>query len=279
MIDKELTTRFEAYLKDLMGKNDNSVYDAMNYSLSAGGKRIRPYLAMLACRALGGKAEDVFPFATAIEMVHTYSLIHDDLPAMDNDDLRRGKPTSHKVYGEAMAILAGDALLTEAFSVIAESDLSADKKIRAAGALSKRAGAKGMVLGQALDMKGSESLDGLLLMYERKTSDLLAAALSMGAIAAGGKGDEFDTFAKYTGIAFQVMDDILDVTSSEEKLGKNINSDGKNDKITSLSFMTMEDAKNMLEDYTARAVDSLAFLGDKDKELKELAYFLMKRDY
>ena len=278
-MNNEIISEFERYLKSLVNENKNTVYAAMNYSLSAGGKRIRPLMVVLACRALGGDERESFPLAAAIEMVHTYSLIHDDLPAMDNDDLRRGRPTNHKVYGEAMAILAGDALLTEAFSVIAKSSLPPDRQIRAVEVLSQRAGARGMVFGQALDMSGSESLEKLLLMYERKTSDLLAASLAMGAIAAGGNGDEFDTFAKYTGLAFQIMDDILDVTSSEEKLGKSINSDDKNDKITSLSFMKQEDAERLLEDYTAKAVASLEFLGDKGAELRKLAYFLMKRDY
>ena len=258
-------------------KEDNPVYNAMNYSLCAGGKRLRPLLCILAAEALGAKAEDALPFAAAIEMVHTYSLIHDDLPAMDNDDLRRGKPTNHKVFGEASAILAGDALLTEAFGVIAKCGAAPERKAAAVLKLSECAGARGMVLGQELDIKGADSLSDVLSVYEKKTSCLLSAALGMGAAAAGGNGNEFDVFANNLGIAFQIKDDILDVTSSEEELGKPIKSDEKNEKHTSLSFMSIDEAQETVSKLTREAIASLDFVGKRGDELKEVALYLIER--
>lgn len=273
----EKIERADLYINNLLGAGD--VYEAMKYSLVSGGKRIRPLLCMLACEAMGTNDKQCMPFAAAIEMVHTYSLIHDDLPAMDNDDLRRGRPTSHKIYGEAMAILAGDALLTEAFRVVAAAPLEDSKKVLAAERLALCAGASGMVLGQALDMGGTKTLEDLFEMYRRKTGALFAAALGMGAIAAGGRGDEFDTFAYFLGIAFQIEDDILDVTQSDKKTGKTANSDEKNDKKTTLAFLDLDKARETLKDYTKRAIDSIAFTGDRGKPLCELAMYLTQRDY
>lgn len=269
----------DEYICNIYKDAQSDILKAMGYSVLAGGKRIRPLLVLLACQALGGDISDALPFAAAIEMVHCYSLIHDDLPAMDDDDFRRGKPSNHKVFGEAMAILAGDALLTEAFSFVASAPVSDTQKIKAVAALAKRSGKDGMVLGQALDMKGCESFDDLLEIYRRKTGDLLCASLSMGALAAGGKGDEFDIFGEKIGIAFQIKDDILDVTSSEEVLGKPICSDEKNDKKTSLKFISMEKAQEMVKTLSDEGKESIAFLGDKGKELCDLADYLIFREF
>lgn len=281
-LSNELLRKIEvadSYIKNIFSENEDEIGRAMAYSVLAGGKRIRPLLCMLACEALGGKGEDALPFAAAVEFIHCYSLIHDDLPAMDDDDFRRGKPSNHKVFGEAVAILAGDALLTEAFSLIANAPLDSDKRIKAVAALSKRAGREGMVLGQVLDMSGCEKYDDLLEIYRRKTSDLLNAALSMGAIAAGGCGNEFDEYAEKIGIAFQIKDDILDVTSSAEVLGKPINSDEKNEKKTSLKFMSIEKAREEVEKLTNEGKASLSFAGDNAEKLLEIADYLIYREY
>ena len=251
-------------------KEDNPVYKAMNYSLCAGGKRLRPLLCILAAEALGAKAEDALPFAAAIEMVHTYSLIHDDLPAMDNDDLRRGKPTNHKIFGEASAILAGDALLTEAFGVIAKCGAAPEKKTAAILKLSECAGARGMVLGQELDIKGADSLSDVLSIYEKKTSCLLSAALGMGAAAAGGNGNEFDVFAKNLGIAFQIKDDLLETDGAD-------NSDEINNKSTYITLFGKERAAELAEKYTATAIGELDGFGGRSAELKDIAFALLGR--
>jgi len=267
------------YIADLFGKKENDLIESMAYSVLNGGKRIRPLLAILACEAMGGKKEDVMPLASALEMVHCYSLIHDDLPAMDDDDFRRGKPSNHKVFGEATAILSGDALLTYAFELITESNISDSQKIKAVKVLARRAGKDGMVLGQVLDMSGCDTFESLLEIYKRKTSDLLSAALSMGAIAAGGKGNEFDLFGENIGIAFQIKDDILDVTSSSEVLGKPICSDEKNEKKTSLKFLSIDDAQEMVKNLTNEGKNSLAFLGADGDNLKNLADYLIFREF
>lgn len=278
-LSDSLISRIKAADEYICGyfEGDNPVYKAMNYSLRAGGKRLRPLLCLLAAEALGGQASEALPFAAAIEMVHTYSLIHDDLPAMDNDDLRRGKPTNHKIFGEASAILAGDALLTEAFGAIAKSGAAPERKAAAVLKLSECAGACGMVLGQELDIKGANSLSELLSIYEKKTSCLLSAALGMGAVSAGGSGDEFDVFAKNLGIAFQIKDDILDVTSSVEELGKPIKSDEKNKKHTSLTYLTPKEAQKTVSALTKKAVESLSFTGERGNGLKEVALYLIER--
>lgn len=269
----------DKYISSEVTKDNSDIAKAMAYSVLAGGKRIRPLLSILACEALGGKCEDVLPLAAAVESVHCYSLIHDDLPAMDDDDFRRGKPSNHKVFGEAMAILAGDALLTEAFKLIAKSEIPAEKRIKATEILAHRAGKDGMVLGQALDMSGTDTFDSLLEIYRRKTSDLLCAALSMGALAAGGRGDEFDEFGEKIGIAFQIKDDILDVLSTEEVLGKPICSDEKNDKKTSLKFISLDEAQNMVSKLTDEGKNSIEFCGAKGENLKLLADYLIYREY
>ena len=257
-----------SYLENIFkGENETQLFDAMNYSLLAGGKRIRPLIVLMCCEALGGKREDALPLAAALEMIHTYSLIHDDLPAMDNDDLRRGLPTCHKKFDEATAILAGDGLLTYAFEHIANSSLGDNKKARAISVLAGAAGPYGMVLGQALDMNlNTDKSDAVLNMYSKKTGALLNAAGALGAIAAGGSGDEFIEFTSSVGLAFQIKDDILDIESTAEELGKPIGSDEKNDKNTLVSIIDIDSAKEMLSAYTERAMAFAKGL-EKDGEL------------
>ena len=254
-----------ARLAELL-KNDDphfaTIYEACNYSISVGGKRIRPYLVMKFCEMAEGNRKAALDFASALEMVHTYSLIHDDLPCMDNDDMRRGKPTNHIVYGEATATLAGDALLTYAFQVAAEADGGAENKNRAVTELAKNAGMKGMIGGQMLDMQGEKeplTYDDYVLMNACKTGCLIIAAGKLGLISAGVADDAemmkaAETYCACIGRAFQITDDILDVTSSVEELGKPIGSDAENGKTTVLSYMTLDEAKELASKLTQEAV-------------------------
>ncbi len=242
-----------------------AIYDAMNYSLMAGGKRIRPVLTLETCRMCGGDVEAALPFACAVEMVHTYSLIHDDLPCMDDDDLRRGKPTNHKVYGEATAVLAGDALLTAAFEMMAEhrGGLVGGRVLEAMDCLSHAAGAAGMIGGQVLDMEGEErtlSLEELELMQSLKTGALISAAAEIGCILAGGNDQQRQavrTYAQCIGRAFQVRDDMLDVTSTDEVLGKPIGSDAENGKTTFVTALGLDGCAKLVDELTNRAIQAL----------------------
>lgn len=213
------------------------IYDAMNYSLLAGGKRIRPILTLAACRLCGGETETALPFACAVEMIHTYSLIHDDLPCMDDDELRRGRPTNHTVYGEATAVLAGDGLLTAAFEVaLTGSTIDPRRAIKALANLAYAAGAAGMVGGQALDMAGEGralTVEDVEELQQLKTGTLMTAAAEMGAIVAGATEEQRMALRKYTqklGLAFQIRDDMLDVTGNVEEMGKTSGSDAKGEK-------------------------------------------------
>ena len=220
-------TLVEDYLRRCFAERESraDLYDAMLYSLLAGGKRLRPVLALETCRMCGGDVNTALPFACAVEMIHTYSLIHDDLPCMDDDDLRRGRPTNHKVYGEATAVLAGDALLTAAFETIAEhgTALSAERALEASACLGRAAGARGMVGGQALDMAGeghSLALSEVEELQRLKTGALIAAAAEIGCIVAGGGEQEREAVRRYAqllGLAFQIRDDMLDVDGDEAK--------------------------------------------------------------
>ncbi len=247
-----------------------AIYDAMNYSLMAGGKRIRPVLALETCRMCGGDVEQALPFACAVEMIHTYSLIHDDLPCMDDDDLRRGKPTNHKVFGEATAVLAGDALLTAAFEMMTEHgrDLPAQRVLDAIDCLSHAAGAGGMVGGQVLDMEGETrplSVSELKLTQSLKTGALIRAAAEIGCIVAGGTPEQCAAVRQYAqciGRAFQVRDDMLDVTSTDEVLGKPIGSDAQNGKTTFVTALGLEGCAVLVEQLTGQAVDALRGFDD-----------------
>ena len=237
--------------------------EAMEYSLLAGGKRIRPILALETCRLCGGDVEAALPFACGVEMVHTYSLIHDDLPAMDNDDLRRGRPTNHIVYGEAAAILAGDALLTAAFEHLTKAELPAERIAEAVMCLSRAAGSAGMVGGQALDMAGEGralSREELELLQSLKTGALISAAAELGCIAAGGTTEQRSrvrAYAQALGRAFQVRDDMLDVISSQAELGKPVGSDRLNEKSTFVTALGLEGCAALVEELTRQAVEAM----------------------
>lgn len=237
--------------------------EAMEYSLLAGGKRIRPILTLETCRLCGGDIQAALPFACAVEMVHTYSLIHDDLPAMDNDGIRRGRPTNHVVYGEATAILAGDALLTAAFGQIAGAKLPAERIVEAVRCLSGAAGSAGMVGGQALDMAGEgRALERgeLELLQSLKTGALISAAAELGCIAAGGtqlQREQVRAYAQTLGRAFQIRDDMLDVVSSQEELGKPVGSDQGNEKSTFVSVLGLDGCTDLVKKLTIQGIEAL----------------------
>ena len=227
------------------------IFEAMGYSVFAGGKRLRPVLMLASCEAEGGREEDVLPFACGLEMIHTYSLIHDDLPEMDNDDFRRGKPTCHKIFGQGIAVLAGDGLLTYAFEVMLKKACSDfdSKYIRAAENTARLAGTEGMLAGQVVDVISEGKVidkDTLSYIHENKTGGLIKAALMNGAIIAGADNEKiarYELMGEKLGLAFQIMDDILDVTSTEEALGKPVFSDEKNQKVTYVSMYGLERAR------------------------------------
>ena len=256
--------------------------EAMEYSLLAGGKRIRPILTLETCRLCGGEPEDALPFACAVEMVHTYSLIHDDLPCMDNDDLRRGRPTNHIVYGEAVAILAGDALLTAAFEQLTQARLSADRIVEAVQCLSRAAGSAGMVGGQALDMAGEGQAlnrEELELLQSLKTGALITAAAELGCIAAGAASEQMAQVFRYAqalGLAFQVRDDMLDVTSSPEELGKPVGSDRANEKSTFVTALGLEGCAALVEELTRQAVAAMDGFAEPEFHIR-LALSLAER--
>ena len=258
----------QAQIEAFLGKYlENSpqyarLQEAMRYSLLAGGKRIRPVLVLEACRMCGGEVEKALPFACAVEMIHTYSLIHDDLPAMDNDDLRRGRPTNHKEFGEAAAILAGDALLTEAFFALSQAELPPDRIVQAVACLSAQAGHLGMVGGQALDMEEKKrTVPELEQLQSLKTGALLQAAAELGCIAAGGTPQQrqgLRVYAEKLGRAFQIRDDMLDVMGEQAQLGKPIGSDAELGKSTFAALLGLEACAGLVEELTAQAAQALA---------------------
>ncbi|NLA74151.1 MAG: polyprenyl synthetase family protein [Deltaproteobacteria bacterium] len=263
------------------------LYNAMRYSLFAGGKRIRPILCIAAAESVGGNQGDVMPVACAFEMIHTYSLIHDDLPAMDDDELRRGKPTNHMVYGEAIAILAGDGLLTEAFRVMASPDLlaraGAERFGRVLAMVASSAGARGMVLGQALDIRAEGKIidtPRMELIHEHKTGALLRASVAAGAILGNGTEKEIEQLDKYgkcIGLTFQISDDILDIEGSAKELGKQTGVDMERGKNTYPSNYGVEKAKKILKEITDNAVEALVGLDEKANILRQLAFYIMER--
>lgn len=260
-----------------------SVAEAMRYSLINGGKRIRPVLALEFARACGGSRDDCLPFACALEYIHTYSLIHDDLPCMDNDDLRRGKPSCHKQFDEATALLAGDALLTHAFEIVSDCDLSDDKKITAISLLSQNSGVEGMIGGQVIDLlfeKAEPSIKELLTVYKLKTGALISAACLLGCISAGAGTDQISAASKFAyslGIAFQIQDDILDIIGDQDKLGKPVGSDADNNKKTYASIVGIEKAKQDVKRLTDNAVGQLELFEDTEF-IRLLAYKLVGRE-
>ena len=277
----------EALVKEL-GKDKALVPElaaSMEYSLTAGGKRLRPILLMAAADAVGAKGTDFIQVACGIEMIHTYSLIHDDLPAMDNDDYRRGKLTNHKVYGEAMAILAGDALLTQAFEVILrQPHVPAELLLQVVKEMSIAAGPNGMVGGQVIDMlsEGKRiSMEELQKMHMGKTGALFRAAIRSGAIMAQAGEEQLEaltTYAECFGLAFQITDDILDVVGDETVIGKPVGSDERNDKSTYVTLTSLEEARRLAADTVAQAVEALEVFGDKASFLKELVEMLLERN-
>ena len=261
--------------------------EAMRYSLSAGGKRLRPLLLLEACSVCGGDAEKALPYACAVEFIHTYSLIHDDHPSMDDDDYRRGKLTNHKVFGDGMAILAGDALLNYAFETAVkafvlepEDSLTIGNAIRVLG---EKAGIYGMLGGQVIDVKETGhavSKDVLDTIYELKTGALIEASMMIGAILGGASQEEVKTverIASLVGLAFQVQDDILDVISTQEELGKPIHSDEKNEKTTYVTLLGIDDAKKVVEEKSEEAISLLRTLPNENPYLEELLMELIHR--
>jgi len=257
----------------------NTIFEAMRYSVKAGGKRIRPVLALSVSEAFGRHDfEGLLPYAAAIELIHTYSLIHDDLPCMDNDDLRRGKPTSHKVFGEAIAMLAGDALLNYAFETIANTDDDPSMKAKMLKVISRASGIFGMIGGQVVDIESEgKKIDKerLLYLHNHKTGELIRASVSIGAIYAGKDENIMSAFSKSLGLAFQIKDDILDVEGNCEKLGKKTRKDGE--KSTFVTLFGLDVAKEMLKEETNKAVLALEKVCADTTFLKDLAYYLLDR--
>lgn len=266
-----------------------SLRAAADYSLMAGGKRLRPILVIAAAEALGGGKQAAMPVACAIEMVHTYSLVHDDLPAMDNDDFRRGKPTNHKVFGEAMAILAGDGLLTHAFFTIAQAfranGLPAERGLAIVEELGARAGFFGMVGGQAADMLGEQGItrpEELEYIHLHKTADLIVFSLRAGGHIAGANEAQLaalETFGRCVGLAFQIQDDILDLVGDESKLGKPVKSDERQKKVTYPYLIGLDASREKVRLLTKEATDAIEAAGFRQpRRLLELAGFLVNRD-
>lgn len=277
----------EQLVKELNEANplDKTLCEAMKYSLMAGGKRLRPVMLMAAADAVGAKGTDFLTTACAIEMIHTYSLIHDDLPAMDDDDYRRGKLTNHKVYGAGMATLAGDALLTLAFEVMLRQEkTTAETKLKVIKEMSVAAGPDGMVGGQALDMESENkhiAMATLRQMHMGKTGALFRAAIRSGAVLGGADVNKLAALTQYAdnfGLAFQITDDILDVTGDEAVIGKPVGSDEKNNKSTYVTLTSLAEAKELASLAVADAVKALDTFGTEADFLRDLVEFLMKRN-
>ena len=283
-LQSEYIRMIEAYLKDQcfndMSQPQAQLFEAMRYSLLAGGKRLRPIFVLDFCRMCGGDWKLALPFAAAVEMIHTYSLIHDDLPCMDNDDFRRGKPTNHKVYGEAMAVLVGDALLTAAFKQLAIADLPAQVRIDAVSVLSECAGELGMVGGQVLDILSEErqcTKQEVLDIQSRKTGALIKSACLLGVLAGQGSAAQMDAaeaFAEHLGLAFQIRDDMLDVIGNAEELGKATGVDGG--KNTFVQLYGLEACEQLVKDHTNAALEQLLVFNDAEY-MKNLALQLVGR--
>jgi geranylgeranyl diphosphate synthase type II len=277
-----------------------SLREAMSYSLLAGGKRLRPVLTLMACEACGGPLEAALPAACAIEMVHTYSLIHDDLPAMDDDDLRRGRPTCHVQFGEALAILAGDALLTLAFEIMARDVSPPAVAAACCGDLASAAGAIGMVAGQVADLEAEESqgpgarepgarratddsrLSTLDSIHRRKTGRLLTSAVTLGARIGGADADLLDGLRSYgncVGLAFQIADDLLDVSGDAARMGKNVRKDADHGKLTYPSLLGQDASRRRAEELIGEARRAIAPLGERGRRLEALAHFVLERDH
>jgi geranylgeranyl diphosphate synthase type II len=265
-----------------------TIHRAVRYSLLAGGKRIRPVLVLASAEAVGGATDDALPLACAVEMIHTYSLIHDDLPAMDDDDLRRGRPTNHKVYGEAVAILAGDALLTRAFHLLAQlpEDASEERlrrRLAATAILGEACGTAGLVGGQVMDLESEGkaiSADALERLHRAKTGALLSACVRGGAVLGGATAEQLERLTRYgsaIGLVFQIVDDILDVTESAAQLGKTAGKDVKAQKATYVSLHGLERARGMAADLLRQALDAVVPFGERGSLLAGIARLIVER--
>lgn len=263
-----------------------SMHAAMRYCMFAGGKRLRPVLCVAAAEACGGRREDVFPAACAVELMHTYSLVHDDLPCMDDDDLRRGRATCHKVFGEGMAVLCGDALLTEAFIVLTKAKGTGRHTVGDMVAeLAETGGSRKLIGGQVLDLEGEGkklSLEELVRIHEAKTAALLTASVRLGGMGADAGPEEMEALSKFgyaLGLAFQVIDDILDVTATTEALGKTAGKDAAVDKATYPSVMGLEESRKEAERLTAGALGALEIFGEKGARLRGIAEWMLGREF
>lgn len=279
---EKINEQLKSYLKS---DYPDIIYEAMNYSVFSGGKRLRPVILISCCEALGGNITDALPFACALEMIHTYSLIHDDLPAMDNDDYRRGRKTCHKEFTESIAILAGDALLNKAFEVMSGTVLEKFEKkyVKAMNIIACSSGVKGMIGGQTADIifENKEiDKETLLYIHEHKTGALISAASTAGAVL--GNADEkkiklFNDFGNFLGLAFQIKDDILDITSTTEVLGKPVHSDEKNSKNTYVSMFGLEKAEKDQIEYSKKAAEIAEEFGENGKFIYEFTKSLVNR--
>ncbi|MCA1797483.1 MAG: polyprenyl synthetase family protein [Geobacteraceae bacterium] len=280
--------RIEETLDEILPQSDGytaSLLEAMRYSLFAGGKRLRPILVLAACEAVGGNTESALRPACALEMIHTYSLIHDDLPAMDDDNFRRGIPTNHKVFGEASAILAGDALLTEAFVLLSRPcpELSPATQIQLVNIAACASGRGGMVGGQMVDMaaEGQEStIDTVNFIHKHKTGALICAALQMGAIIAGADKNQLRqiaTFGNHAGMAFQIADDLLDIEATQEQLGKDVGSDQQRGKATYPAVVGVEEARRQATELHRDALEALASFSSAAEPLRRISAYIINR--
>lgn len=284
-LKKEIDSWLEDYFYERKTYNKR-LYEAMHYSISAGGKRVRPLLVLLSYLMYKDDYKRILPLACAVEMIHTYSLIHDDLPCMDNDDLRRGRPTNHKIFGAAVATLAGDALLNEAMNVMFEMCLDKDRNVlKACSLISKAAGAEGMVGGQIVDILSegkSISYDELKYMHEKKTGALIKASIVSGAVASGAPDSDIRLLCDYgskLGMTFQIKDDILDVTSSTETLGKPAKSDIENNKTNFVSVFGIDKCSDMCSKLSGECMKDLNDLSGNAEHMKQITEMLLKRDH
>lgn len=282
MINNALMSRLSV---EPSGAGEAKMLEAMRYSVENGGKRIRPMLTLEFCRMCGGSVEAALPLACAIEFIHTYSLIHDDLPCMDDDDMRRGKSSSHIKFGEANALLAGDSLLTFAFQSAGEAeDIPADAVAKAVSLLARASGCAGMIAGQVQDLENENktvAADDLRSVDILKTGELIRCACQLGCIAAGADDMKLEAarvYAENLGIAFQIVDDILDVTSDEATLGKPVGSDAENCKNTYVSLLGLEEAKKIAAELTRKAIDALGVFGGESEFLVSLSKKLLSRN-
>lgn len=282
--DAERVDRALAKLLPSESESPVALHQAMRYSCLAQGKRLRPALCLASARAVGGDDDAVLPAACAIEMVHAFSLIHDDLPALDDDDFRRGRPTCHMVFGEAVAILAGDALFALAFETIAQAKGSAERRLAALTELANQSGTKGVVGGEVLDIlaEGTDSSEAQIRrIHELKTASLMAGSCAIGATLGGGEAGEIELlreFGREIGLAFQIVDDLLDETAASEVIGKPAGSDRRHDKATYPRLFGVEGAKELAEHHTRRALESLESLDGDTTSLRGLAEFALGRD-